>query len=422
MVTHRTRKTRIVLGVTGSIACYKSIELARFFMKRGCDVRVVMTESATKFVAPLTFESLTHNPVAVSFWNETQPGQIGHIQLADWADVIVIAPATADCIAKMAVGMGESNLLAVVLATKAPVVVAPAMNVHMFEHPQTQENVQNLQARGVIVVEPEAGHLACGWKGKGRLAPLREIYLQSMRAIGPQDLIGKRVLISAGPTREAIDPVRYISNRSSGKMGLALANEAFRRGASVTLVHGPLNIPLAVSNQVETIAVTSAEQMSHEIQSRAFNAVEYARPDIIIMAAAVADYRPSEVASEKMKKSTSGAGISLVCNEDILLSLGSRRGASPKPFLAGFAVETGTPEQVVAEAQRKLERKSADIIVGNRAHDAFDRDTNQVWIVAKDGSVSHIDTAKKGRIARAIVDSIMRSLGADARQASRELH
>lgn len=422
MVTHRTRKTRIVLGVTGSIACYKSIELARFFMKRGCDVRVVMTESATKFVAPLTFESLTHNPVAVSFWNETQPGQIGHIQLADWADVIVIAPATADCIAKMAVGMGESSLLAVVLATKAPVVVAPAMNVHMFEHPQTQENVQNLQARGVIVVEPEAGHLACGWKGKGRLAPLREIYLQAMRAIGPQDLIGKRVLISAGPTREAIDPVRYISNRSSGKMGLALANEAFRRGASVTLVHGPLNIPLAVSNQVETIAVTSAEQMSHEIQSRAFNAVEYARPDIIIMAAAVADYRPSEVASEKMKKSTSGTGISLVCNEDILLSLGSRRGASPKPFLAGFAVETGTPEQVVAEAQRKLERKSADIIVGNRAHDAFDRDTNQVWIVAKDGSVSHIDTAKKGRIARAIVDSIMRSLGADSRQASRELH
>lgn len=422
MVTHRTRKTRIVLGVTGSIACYKSIELARFFMKRGSDVRVVMTESATKFVAPLTFESLTHNPVAVSFWNETQPGQIGHIQLADWADVIVIAPATADCIAKMAVGMGESSLLAVVLATKAPVVVAPAMNVHMFEHPQTQENIQNLQGRGVIVVEPEAGHLACGWKGKGRLAPLREIYLQAMRAIGPQDLIGKRVLISAGPTREAIDPVRYISNRSSGKMGLALANEAFRRGASVTLVHGPLNIPLAVSNQVETVAVTSAEQMSHEIQSRAFNAVEYARPDIIIMAAAVADYRPSEVAPEKMKKSTSGAGISLVCNEDILLSLGSRRGASPRPFLVGFAVETGTPEQVIAEAQRKRERKSADIIVGNRAHDAFDRDTNQVWIVSKDDSVSHIDTAKKGRIARAIVDSIMKTLAADSRQASREMH
>jgi phosphopantothenoylcysteine decarboxylase/phosphopantothenate--cysteine ligase len=422
MASHRSRKTRIVLGVTGSIACYKSVELARFFMKRGCDVRVVMTESATKFVAPLTFESLTHNPVAVSFWNETQPGQIGHIQLADWADVVVIAPATADCIAKMALGMGESSLLAVVLATKAPIVVAPAMNVNMFEHPQTQDNLQNLQARGVVVVEPEAGHLACGWKGKGRLAPLREIYLHTMRAIGPQDLIGKRVLISAGPTREAIDPVRYISNRSSGKMGLALANEAFRRGASVTLVHGPLNTPVAVSHIVETIAVTSAAEMSYEIQSRAFDAVEYARPDIIIMAAAVADYRPNEVAPEKMKKSASGGGISLVCNEDILLSLGTRRGSSPKPFLAGFAVETGTPEQVIAEAQRKLGRKSADMVVGNIAHQAFDRSTNQVWIVGKDGSISHIATATKRRIARAILDAIIKALGTHSPEASREMH
>jgi phosphopantothenoylcysteine decarboxylase/phosphopantothenate--cysteine ligase len=407
MSARRTRKTRIVLGVTGSIACFKSVELARYFMKRGCDVRVVMTESATKFVTPLTFESLTHNPVAVSFWNESQPGQIGHIQLADWADCVVVAPATADCIAKMTFGMSESSLLAVILATKAPIVVAPAMNVNMYEHPQTQENIQSLQARGVTIVEPEAGDLACGWKGKGRLAPLREIYLQTMRAVGPKDLLGKRVLISAGPTREAIDPVRYISNRSSGKMGIALANEFFRRGASVTLVHGPLGIPLSVSQEVERIPVTSAAEMSNAIQSRAFQAGIGRQFDIVIMAAAVADYRPADVASSKIKKASADASIALEFNEDILLSLGTRRGSATSPVLVGFAVETGTPEEVVAEAQRKLTRKNVDFVVGNLAQDAFDKGTNQVWIVSRHGSVEHVDTAKKSAIAGAIANAIL---------------
>jgi phosphopantothenoylcysteine decarboxylase/phosphopantothenate--cysteine ligase len=413
MPSKPTQKTRIVLGVTGSIACFKSVELARYFMKRGCDVRVVMTESATRFVTPLTFESLTHNPVAVSFWNESQPGQIGHIQLADWADCVVISPATADCIAKMAFGMGESSLLAVVLATKAPVVVAPAMNVNMYEHPQTQENIQTLQSRGVTVVEPESGDLACGWKGKGRLASLREIYLQTRRAIGPKDLLGKRVLISAGPTREAIDPVRYISNRSSGKMGIALANELFRRGAAVTLIHGPLGIPLSVSQEVECVPVTCAAEMSEAIQGRVFDSGRGYRVDIVIMAAAVADYRPAAIATSKIKKSSADTSIPLECNEDILLSLGTSRGSSGMPILVGFAVETGTPEQVIAEAQRKLARKRVDLVVGNLAEDAFDRGTNRVWIVSRNGAVEHIDTAKKSTIARAIASAIISFEGSE---------
>lgn len=398
------RKKRIVLGVTGSIACYKSLELARYLMKRGCDVRVVMTESATKFVTPLTFESLTRNPVAVHFWNETQPGAIGHIELADWADVLLIAPATADCIAKMAYGFADSSLLAIVLATKAPIVVAPAMNVNMYEHPKTQENLTALRERGVCVVEPESGDLACGWTGKGRLAPIREIYLQTMRTLGPGDLAGKRVLISTGPTREPIDPVRFISNRSSGKMGIALANEAYRRGATVELVHGPLSGTPSVSCQVTQTPVLTAREMSEVMQRKAKSDAF----DVVIMAAAVADYRPAQAASEKIKKSTNPRAIDLEMNEDILFEIGRGKGDSEKPFLVGFAVETGSPEQVISEAHAKRERKNAEMIVGNLAHDSFDRDTNQVWMALKDGETVHVETARKGAIARQIWDAIVR--------------
>lgn len=217
-MTKRCR-TRILLGVTGSIAAYKAAEIARYFMKRGCVVRTVMSESAEKFISSLTFESLTGQPVLRTFWEETKPGAIGHIALADWADGVVVAPASADCIAKAAHGFADSPLLAILLATRAPIVIAPAMNVNMLEHPQTQENIDTLRSRGVTFVDPESGDLACGWKGRGRLAEASEVYSATMRALGPHDLIGKRVLISTGPTREAIDPVRFISNRSSGKMG-----------------------------------------------------------------------------------------------------------------------------------------------------------------------------------------------------------
>lgn len=414
-MANRLGLKRLLLGVTGSVAAYKSAELARYFMKRGFDVRVAMTESATKFITPLTFQSLTHHPVATTFWEEDQTGQIGHIALADWAGAVLIAPATADFIAKMAHGFAESSLLATVLATKAPVIVAPAMNVNMYNHPQTRENIEALQARGVHIVEPDSGSLACGWTGKGRLAAPYEIYAITERAIGPADLIGQRVLISAGPTREAIDPVRYLSNRSSGKMGLALAREAFRRGAEVTLVHGPLSPKQRVPAGVKQVSVTSAEEMHSAILDRVFEQNGQSRFDTVVMAAAVADYRPKDQASDKIKKSNSAMVLDLVPNEDIVKELGVRKGARSTPVLVGFAVETRDPEALIEEAQRKLNTKNLDVVVGNLAKDSFDKDTNQVWIVSKGSAVIHIETARKGMIARRIWDHVIKSDKSDSR-------
>jgi phosphopantothenoylcysteine decarboxylase/phosphopantothenate--cysteine ligase len=396
------RRTRVVLGVTGSIAAYKAAEIARYFMKRGCVVRVVMTESAEKFISALTFESITQQPVLKTFWEETQPGAIGHIALADWADAVVVAPASADFIAKAAFGFAESPLLAVLLATKAPMVMAPAMNVNMYEHPQTQENISTLAARGVTFVDPDSGDLACGWKGRGRLAEASEIYFETRRALGPKDLLGQRVVISTGPTREAIDPVRFISNRSSGKMGLALAHEAYRRGAQVTVVHGPLASTPRLPRLMKRISVTSAAEMREAILSQVGTS-----PDVVIMAAAVADYRPASVANEKIKKSTNPSSIELSPNSDILLEVGERKGRSARPFLVGFAVETGTHEELIAEVKRKLDRKNADLMVGNLAQDSFDKDTNRVCIVRRSGESESLDTARKSVIARRIFDGIV---------------
>ena len=399
----KARATRIVLGVTGSIAAYKAAEIARYFMKRGCVVRVVMTDSAEKFISPLTFESITQQPVLRTFWEETQPGAIGHIALADWADAVVVAPASADFIAKAAFGFAESPLLAVLLATKAPVVMAPAMNVNMYEHPQTQENIDHLAARGVTFVEPDSGDLACGWKGRGRLAEASEIYFEAKRSLGPKDLLGKRVVISTGPTREAIDPVRFISNRSSGKMGIALAKEAYRRGAQVLVVHGPLSATPRLPRRIAKISVTSAAQMREAVLSQLSLS-----PDIVIMAAAVADYRPAAPVSEKIKKSTSPSSVELISNADILLEVGEKKGESPRPFLVGFAVETGTREELVAEVTRKLIRKNADLMVGNLAQDSFDKDTNRVCVVYRSGEYESIETAKKSEVARRIFDAIVK--------------
>lgn len=396
------RGTRIVIGVTGSIAAYKAAEIARSFMKRGCTVRTVMSESAEKFISALTFESITQQPVLRSFWEETQPGAIGHIALADWADCIVVAPASADFIAKAAHGFAETPLLAVLLATRAPIVMAPAMNVNMYEHPQTQENIATLAARGVTFVEPDTGDLACGWKGRGRLAEPYEIIVSSFRALGPKDLVGKRVVISTGPTREAIDPVRFISNRSSGKMGIALAREAYRRGAQVTLVHGPLAGAPRLPRLVTKVPVTSASDLHDAMVSH-----QQSGPDIVIMAAAVADYRPANPASEKIKKSSHPLTIDLEGNPDVLVELGRSKGSSKKPFLVGFAVETGTHESLVSEVQRKLAQKNADLMVGNLASDSFDKDTNRVCIISRDGEARSLETARKSSIARRIFDVIV---------------
>ncbi len=401
------RKTRVVLGVTGSVAAYKAVELARALIKRGCDVRAVITDSASKFVTPFLLETVTGHKVTTSFWNETESGAIGHIELADWAQVLVIAPASADMLAKLRYGFAETPLLAVALATKAPVVVAPAMNVNMLSHPATQENLRELVARGIQVVEPESGALACGWVGKGRLARTQEICWAVQKAVSSQDLAGKRLLISAGPTREPIDPVRFLSNRSSGKMGIALAREAHRRGAIVTLVHGPLGARPQVPAGVACVAVTTAKQMFDAVLARA----EGRACDVAIMAAAVADYRPSSVAPEKLKKADAARSLELVPNQDILKELGTRRACAGAPFLVGFAVETGDVAALLAEARRKLAAKNADLLVGNMAKDSFDRDTNRVWIVARDGREEHVGTASKRAIARRILDAVVSSIG-----------
>lgn len=394
---------RIVLGVTGSIAAYKSVELARHLLKRGCQVRVIMTDSASKFVTPFLFESLTGHRVTTTFWNETESGAIGHIELADWADALVIAPASADMIAKLRYGFADTPLLAVALATKAPVILAPAMNVNMYQHPATQENLAELERRGVHVIEPEAGPLACGWIGKGRLAPPQEIYARLRKATSVQDLAGQRVLITAGPTREAVDPVRFLSNRSSGKMGIALAREAFRRGARVTLVHGPLGKKPTVPRGVTCIAVTTANEMFDAVTLR----TRAGECDVAVMAAAVADFRPMVASAVKLKKASSAPRIDLSPNPDILKAVGDARGEGGRPFLVGFAVETGDDAALLLEARRKMKAKNADIIVGNLAMDSFDKDTNRVWIVSRSGSEEQVATASKAAVARRIFDSVI---------------
>ena len=406
------KKTKVVLGISGSIAAYKSAELARYLITHGCEVRVVMTDSAAKFVTPFTLEVITGKPVTNTFWNETESGAIGHIELADWADVLLIAPASADLIAKLSYGFAESPLLAVALATKAPVVVAPAMNVNMYDHPATIDNIMRLQQRGVHFVEPDSGPLACGWLGRGRLADQREIFLHLRRAVAPQDLAGKRVLISTGPTREAIDPVRYISNRSSGKMGIQLAKEAYRRGAEVTLVHGPLGRTPYIPRDITCVAVTSAAEMYEAMTQRAISGFGAAAEqfDIVITTAAVADYTPAEPFSKKIKKSNEPRALELKATIDILKSIGIQKGKTARPFLVGFAVETGDEEELLNEVRHKLSTKNADLMVGNLAHEAFDHDTNRVWIVSKDGKEEQIGTAHKAQISRSIVDSIVRDL------------
>ncbi|NDC38325.1 MAG: bifunctional phosphopantothenoylcysteine decarboxylase/phosphopantothenate--cysteine ligase CoaBC [Proteobacteria bacterium] len=400
-----SEKRKIVLGITGSIAAYKAAELARLLVSRGYEVRAVMTESAQKFLGVTTMEAITGHPVTTDFWKEMEATGIGHIQLADWADALVIAPATADCIAKLAKGFSETPLLAVALATRAPILVAPAMNVNMLENPATQENIALLRKRGVGFVDPEEGALACGWNGAGRLAGPEEIFYHVRRVLSVEDFAGKRVLISTGPTREMIDPVRYLSNRSSGKMGVALARELFRRGAEVTLVHGPCVV--SVPSQVQCVAVTSAREMLEAMIAHSFD--HPTPPDLIIMAAAVSDFRPKSAADAKIKKAAlKPARLELEQNPDILSTLGERRGDNRRPHLVGFAVETGEIDDLLNEARNKLRTKHADMIVGNFATDAFDLDTNRVWIVDKSGRQHEVATTFKSRVANKILDAVLK--------------
>lgn len=398
-------KRNVALAVTGSIAAYKAVELARLLVSRGYDVRTIMTASAQKFVTAMTFQSVTGKAVITDFWEPVDTDSIEHIEIADWADVLAIVPATADVIAKLAHGLCETPLLAAALATKAPTIIAPAMNVNMFEHAATQANIETLKSRGVTFVDPEEGVLACGWNGQGRLAEPDDVFFHVRKALMEQDYRGKRVLIATGPTREPIDPVRFISNRSSGKMGTAIAREAFCRGADVTVIHGPvkkLELPVCI----ERIPVVTAQEMHDEIMSRAF---DKKNPfDVVIMVAAVSDFRPQKTAEHKIKKKEAGPSIPLVENPDILAGLGTKRGKTKLPLLIGFAVETGETEDLIRELRIKIESKGADLIVGNFAHDAFDLDTNRAWLIYRDGKQEEIATASKWRVANRVLDSILK--------------
>lgn len=388
---------RVVLGVSGGIACYKAALLLRLLVKAGAEVQVIMTARAAEFVGPLTFQALSGRPVFTDLFSLTQESQIGHIEAADGADLVVIAPATANTLARLSAGVADDPLSAVVLATHAPVLLAPSMNVNMWQHPATQANLQRLIDRGCRTVGPGSGFLACQWNGPGRLAEPEDILEAAVRVLGPGDLAGQRVVVSAGPTREAIDPVRFLSNRSSGRMGYALARAAARRGAEVVLVTGP--VALEPPAGVEVVHVATAAEMASAVTSAATDA------DAVIMAAAVADYRPAAVAEHKLKKSADAMSLALERTTDILATLGaSRKGR--RPMLVGFAAET---RDVAANAAGKLTAKGCDLVVANDVSQpdaGFEVDTNRVTLVDANGS-EDLALASKLAIAHAILDRLV---------------
>ncbi len=387
----------IALGVTGGISAYKAVEIARLLQQAGHEVVAVMTEAATKFVGPLTFEAITNRRVVTRQFDPGANADIEHISLASAIGVLLVAPATANIIGKFAAGIADDFLSSLYLATRAPVVLAPAMNTVMWEHAAVQQNLQTLASRGVHVVEPGVGFLACGWTGKGRLADPEAVVAATLAALRPpQTLAGRRVLVSAGPTLEDIDPVRYVGNRSSGRMGFALAEEAARRGATVTLVVGPtvLTPPAAA----DTVRVRSAAEMREAILERA------RQVDCLIMTAAVADYAPERV-PEKIAKDADEWLLRLRRTPDILAEVGRLRAAGTLrvPVLIGFAAETGDP---VARARDKRRRKQVDLIVANdvsRADAGFEVDQNAVTLVSADDE-REVPLQSKGGIARAILD------------------
>ena len=386
----------IVLGVTGGIACYKAVELARLLVRSGFKVQVIMTRGAMEFVTPLTFQTLSGRPVASETFNLTQESEIGHINLADDADLFAIAPATANVIGKIAGGIADDLLTTVLMATRAPVLIAPAMNIHMYENPLLQENLRKLRRVGYHVMEPAEGYLACGYEGRGRLPDPEKIVEEIERLLGPEDLTGERLLITAGPSREPIDPVRYLSNRSSGKMGSALARAALRRGAEVALVMGPT--ALVPPTGARLISVTTAAEMRDAVLT------EYGGCTAVIMAAAVADYHASKVAEKKIKHGKSSLELHLEPNPDILKELGKNKDGK---WLIGFAAET---EDLAVNAQKKLQEKNLDMVVANNVAEAgsgFDGDTNVATIVDRSGAIHPLPLMSKDELADKIFDHFL---------------
>ena len=393
----------VVLGVTGGIACYKSCELVSRLSKAGVDVYVIMTENAAKLVQPITFQTLSKHPVALDTFQPVNAFEVEHIALAQRADLFVIAPATANILAKMAHGIADDMLSTTVLATKAPILVAPAMNTGMWENPATQENIRTLQKRGVQLCGPEGGRLACGDSGMGRMSEPADIAEAALALLNQQETMrGLKVLVTAGPTREPIDPVRYITNRSSGKMGYALAEAALRMGAEVTLVSGPVTLTPPAGARV--LPVETTEDLLSVMQAEA------TAQDIIIQAAAPADYRPREVADQKIKKQA-GEPFTLVMAEtpDVAKAVGKARRADQ--FIAGFAAET---EKLTEHAAEKLERKNLDMIIANdvtKPGAGFDVDTNIITVITKEGSKDYPMMTKK-ELARVILEEILNARNA----------
>lgn len=403
----------VTVVITASIAAYKAAELVRELSKSGAKVTPVMTKGACEFISPLTIQTLAGSPVRVAMFDATSEAEIDHISIADSADVVLVAPATADIIAKTVHGLADDLATTILLATKAPIIIAPAMNVNMWENEATQANVALLQKRGVHVVEPGVGDLACGWKGKGRLAEIDQILDEVRFVLSTKELSGSRVIVTAGPTREPIDPVRFVSNRSTGRMGYALARVCRWRGAAVTLISGPSD--LADPAGVSVIRVQTAAEMKEAVFAMTEKGdAEERRTQFVFMAAAVTDHRPANASSTKIKHDK-GAMYELQMEPcpDILHELGERRDDIERASgltlkLIGFSAETGDEEQLLTWAREKLEKKNADLMVGNFADDAFGRDTNRVWLLERGGRQEEVSTAEKHLVAGRIITAALR--------------
>lgn len=394
---------KIVLGVSGGIAAYKAPDLVRRLRDAGADVRVILTPNAARFVTPLSLAAVSEHGVIVDQWGDASQGGVDHIEIARWAELLLIAPATANILAKLATGIADDALTTYAIAHRTDVLVVPAMNTWMWLHATVQENLQRLRARGVRTLDPDSGLLACGDEGLGRMPDVPVIVDAVAALFATKDLAGRKVLVTAGPTREAIDPVRYVSNRSSGKMGYALAEAARRRGAQVTLVSGPTALPAPAG--VRSIAITTAEEMLAAVTGEADG------HDLLIMAAAIADFAPAAPAARKIKKTADSDELVLTLTKtpDILKAISGRE---RRPFLVAFAAET---ENVETHAKRKLEEKGADLIVANDVSDraiGFDSDHNEAVVYALDGGATKIERADKLTVANRILDLALAALRA----------
>ncbi len=391
------REKKIVLGVTGAISAYKALELTRLLVKAEAAVWPIMTRSAHEFITPLSLSTLARNPVYDNLFELTEGTRISHIDLADKADLVIVAPATANIIGKIAGGLADDLLTTVLSATIAPVLIAPSMNCHMWENKIVKGNCEKLKSLGYHFVGPAAGELACGYEGKGRLSPVEEIMEAAEEALSAKDLKGEKVLVSAGPTREAIDPVRFVSNASSGRMGYAIARAARRRGAEVVLVSGPSYLPRPAN--IAFVPVVSAEEMNDAC-------VRYfPQSTLVIMSAAIADYRPTKSYPAKVKKDAKTLSIEMERTADVLKSMGKMK--KNGQLLVGFALET---ENIEENARKKLDEKNLDLVVANTPI-GLDSPTNQVTTIDREGETETLPPLSKDEIAERILDAIVRMRG-----------